>query len=204
MYTDGLLKGRKILITGGGTGLGKAMATRFLGLGAEVHICGRRKSVCDETAAELMKAHGGKVTSHGVDIRDAAAVDAMIETIFADGPLTDLINDTSLDIWSRALDVAGMRAYVLEAAEAFDAHVAALPDALVGAAQAAGLPRTLDRSTALRTTGVYQVSLPTSTSLCVSCGWARIASSKAATRPRWFFRGWRSPTMRTKGPGIWW
>ena len=106
MYTDGLLKGRKILVTGGGTGLGKAMATRFLSLGAEVHICGRRKSVCDETAAELMKAHGGKVTSHGVDIRDAAAVDAMIETIFADGPLTDLINNAAGNFISRTEDLS--------------------------------------------------------------------------------------------------
>lgn len=61
-------------------------------------------------------------------------------------PLTDLINDTSLDLWSRALDVAGIRAFVLEAAEAFDAHVAGLPDQLVEAVQAAGQPRTLDRS----------------------------------------------------------
>ena len=61
-------------------------------------------------------------------------------------PLTDLINDTSLDVWARSLDVAGIRAFVLEAAEAFDAHVAALPDHLVEAAQAADLPRTLDRS----------------------------------------------------------
>ncbi len=61
-------------------------------------------------------------------------------------PLTDLINDTSLDLWSRALDVAGIRAFVLEAAEAFDAHVAALPDHFVEAVHAAGQPRTLDRS----------------------------------------------------------
>lgn len=106
MYTDGLLKGRRILVTGGGTGLGKSMAARFLSLGAEVHICGRRKSVCDDTAAELMKAHGGKVTSHGVDIRDATAVDAMIETIFADGPLTDLVNNAAGNFISRTEDLS--------------------------------------------------------------------------------------------------
>ena len=43
MFNDQLLAGRRILVTGGGTGLGKAMATKFLQLGAEVHICGRRK-----------------------------------------------------------------------------------------------------------------------------------------------------------------
>jgi hypothetical protein len=61
-------------------------------------------------------------------------------------PLQDLINDTSLDLWSRSLDVAGIRLFVVEAAEAFDAHVAALPDHLVKAVQAADLPRMLDRS----------------------------------------------------------
>ena len=54
MFKDQLLAGRRILVTGGGTGLGKSMAAQFLELGAEVHICGRRKIVCDETATELM------------------------------------------------------------------------------------------------------------------------------------------------------
>ncbi|MEW6644204.1 MAG: SDR family oxidoreductase [Pseudomonadota bacterium] len=105
MFTPRLLAGRNILVTGGGTGLGKAMARRFLELGADVHICGRRKGVCDETAAELMKAHGGKVTSHGLDIRDAAAVDAMIEGIFADKPLTDLINNAAGNFISRTQEL---------------------------------------------------------------------------------------------------
>ena len=83
MFANGLFAGKKILVTGGGTGLGKAMAGRFLGLGAEIAICGRRKGVCDATAEELMKAHGGRVASYGVDIRDASAVDAMVEEIFA-------------------------------------------------------------------------------------------------------------------------
>ena len=105
MFKDRLLAGRNILVTGGGTGLGKAMAGRFLSLGADIHICGRRKGVCDDTAAELMKAHGGKVTSHGVDIRDSAAVDAMIETIFEHGPLTDLINNAAGNFISRTQDL---------------------------------------------------------------------------------------------------
>ena len=71
-----------------------------------MHICGRRKIVCDNTAAELMKAHGGKVVSHGIDIRDAAGVDHMIETIFADGPLTDLINNAAGNFISRTQDLS--------------------------------------------------------------------------------------------------
>ena len=105
MFTQQLLAGRNILVTGGGTGLGKSMAAKFLSLGAEIHICGRRKSVCDETATELMNAHGGKVTSHGVDIRDAAAVDAMIDGIFAAAPLTDLINNAAGNFISRTQDL---------------------------------------------------------------------------------------------------
>src|SRR6185436_1949569 len=86
MFNDQLLVGRRILVTGGGTGLGKAMAAKFLQLGAEVHICGRRKIVCDETATELMDLHGGRVISHGVDIRNAMAVDEMIEQIWTRVP----------------------------------------------------------------------------------------------------------------------
>ena len=106
MFKDGLLRGRRILVTGGGTGLGKGMAEKFLALGAELFICGRRKSVCDETAAELMAKHGGKVTSYGVDIRDAAAVDAMVADIFASGPLTDLINNAAANFISRTQDLS--------------------------------------------------------------------------------------------------
>ena len=106
MFSPQLLANRRILVTGGGTGLGKAMAARFLSLGAEVHICGRRKSVCDDTATELMDTHGGRVMTHAVDIRDAGAVDHMIETIFAEGPLTDLINNAAGNFISRTEELS--------------------------------------------------------------------------------------------------
>src|SRR5580658_7511198 len=106
MFKDGLLRGRRVLITGGGTGLGKGMAERFLELGAEIIICGRRKSVCEATAAELTAKHGGKVGVYGVDIRDAAAVDAMAADIFASGPLTDLINNAAGNFISRTQDLS--------------------------------------------------------------------------------------------------
>ena len=105
MFSEQLLAGRRILVTGGGTGLGKSMAARFLELGAEVHICGRRKGVCDETATELMDLYGGRVTSHGVDIRNPLAVDEMIEAIFTQGPLTDLINNAAGNFVSRTQDL---------------------------------------------------------------------------------------------------
>jgi len=107
MFTDQLLVGRRILVTGGGTGLGKSMAARFLQLGAEVHICGRRKIVCDETATELMAEYGGRVVSHGVDIRNALAVDEMIESIWTtSGPLTDLINNAAGNFISRSEELS--------------------------------------------------------------------------------------------------
>ncbi len=106
MFQENLFKGKRVLVTGGGTGLGRAMAERFLSLGAAVYICGRRKSVCDDTAAQLMAAHGGEVKTFGVDIRDAQAVDDMIEMIFADGPLTDLVNNAAGNFISRTEDIS--------------------------------------------------------------------------------------------------
>jgi NAD(P)-dependent dehydrogenase (short-subunit alcohol dehydrogenase family) len=106
MFKDGLLRGRRILVTGGGTGLGKGMAERFLQLGAELFICGRRQKVCEETAAELMGEYGGKITAYGVDIRDPAAVDAMVADIFTSAPLTDLINNAAANFISRTEDLS--------------------------------------------------------------------------------------------------
>ena len=95
MFRSGLLAGKRILVTGGGTGLGRAMTERFLQLGATCFICGRRQSVVEETALALMRAHGGSVKAYGLDIRDAPAVDAMIDTIFDEGPLTNLVNNAA-------------------------------------------------------------------------------------------------------------
>lgn len=106
MFKDGLLKGQRILVTGGGTGLGKEMAEGFLRLGAELFICGRRKSVCDATAFELADKTGGQVTSYGVDIRNAAAVDEMVEDIFKGGPLTGIVNNAAGNFISRTEDLS--------------------------------------------------------------------------------------------------
>ena len=106
MFKDGILKSQRILVTGGGTGLGKEMATKFLELGAEVFICGRRKSVCDATAFELADKTGGQVTSYGVDIRNPAAVDEMVEDIFRSGPLTGLVNNAAGNFISRTEDLS--------------------------------------------------------------------------------------------------
>lgn len=107
MYKPGLLNGQRILITGGGTGLGKVMAEACLMLGAEVYICGRRGGLLDETAAELMAAHGGKVTGIPCDTRVHEAIADMVERIWADGgPLTGLVNNAAGNFISRTQDLS--------------------------------------------------------------------------------------------------
>src|SRR5215213_8422765 len=94
MFDPKLMSGQRILVTGGGTGLGQAMAERFLGLGADVAICGRRKAVCDATAdAWRRQFPERRVDTFGVDIRIADAVDEMVEALFQSGGLTGLVNN---------------------------------------------------------------------------------------------------------------
>jgi NAD(P)-dependent dehydrogenase (short-subunit alcohol dehydrogenase family) len=106
MFKDGLLKGKRILITGGGTGLGKEIAARYLELGAELWLCGRRGGVLDETAKALSAQYGGTVRTHAVDIRDAQAVDAMVQRIWDEaGPLTGLVNNAAGNFISPTKDL---------------------------------------------------------------------------------------------------
>ncbi|MEO6293174.1 MAG: SDR family oxidoreductase [Burkholderiaceae bacterium] len=107
MFKDDLLKGKRILVTGGGSGLGREIAARYLQLGAEVYICGRRKLVLDETAAALMKIHGGRVKTFAVDIRRAADVAQMVDAIWADGgALHGLVNNAAGNFVSRTQDLS--------------------------------------------------------------------------------------------------
>jgi NAD(P)-dependent dehydrogenase (short-subunit alcohol dehydrogenase family) len=96
MFQPDLMKGQRILVTGGGTGLGQAMAERFLQLGADVAICGRRKAVCDATAeAWRSRFPQARIDSFGVDIRIAQAVEEMVEALFAGGGLSGLVNNAA-------------------------------------------------------------------------------------------------------------
>ena len=106
MFKSDLLKGKRILITGGGTGLGREMADQYLRLGAEVYICGRRRSVLDETAAVLMGQRGGLVKTFAVDIRNAQAVEEMVAAIWAEGALTGLVNNAAGNFISRTEDLS--------------------------------------------------------------------------------------------------
>jgi NAD(P)-dependent dehydrogenase (short-subunit alcohol dehydrogenase family) len=95
MFEKGLLARKRILITGGGSGLGAAMGRRFAELGAELIICGRRLELLEQTAAKLRNEFGGKVAAMPCDIRDGAAVDAMMDSIWRKAPIDVLINNAA-------------------------------------------------------------------------------------------------------------
>ena len=95
MFEKGLLAGKRILVTGGGSGLGAAMGRRFVELGAELIICGRRLELLEATAAQMRGDFGGKVAAIRCDIRDGAAVDAMMDAIWREAPLDVLVNNAA-------------------------------------------------------------------------------------------------------------
>src|SRR4051812_45179922 len=95
MFETGLLGGKRILVTGGGSGLGAAMGRRFLTLGAELVICGRKLDRLNATASEMRAETGGKVTTIACDIRDGATVDAMMDAIWREAPLDILVNNAA-------------------------------------------------------------------------------------------------------------
>lgn len=111
MFEKDLLRGGHILITGGGSGLGRSMGRRFLELGAALTICGRRAEVLEATAAEHRAATGGRVLAHACDVRDPEAVERLIDAAEAQGPVTALVNNAagnflakSEELSPRALD----------------------------------------------------------------------------------------------------
>src|SRR5215472_1168473 len=106
MFQKNLLSSKRVLITGGATGLGKSMTERFLELGATLNICGRREAVLNEAAEELRKKTGGTVKTFVCDVRDTASVDAMIASIWQDGPLDVLVNNAAGNFISRTEDLS--------------------------------------------------------------------------------------------------
>ena len=96
MLRDDALKGKTIIITGGGTGLGKAMGTYFLQLGANLVITSRKLDVLQKTAAAMEAATGGKVLAVSCDVRDYAQVEAMLkQSIEKFGRVDALLNNAA-------------------------------------------------------------------------------------------------------------
>ncbi|MFN5883292.1 MAG: SDR family oxidoreductase [Burkholderiales bacterium] len=95
MFQTDLLAGKRILVTGGGTGLGAAMARRFAELGAGLVLTSRRPDVLEKTANEIREATGASVQVLRCDVRDPAAVEDMVEQAWAQGPLDILVNNAA-------------------------------------------------------------------------------------------------------------
>jgi NAD(P)-dependent dehydrogenase (short-subunit alcohol dehydrogenase family) len=101
MFEKGLLAGKRILVTGGGSGLGAAMARRFAGLGAGLILCGRRLEVLHATAAAIRDEFASQVETLQCDIRDGASVEAMMEAIWRQAPLDILVNNAAATFIAR-------------------------------------------------------------------------------------------------------
>jgi NAD(P)-dependent dehydrogenase (short-subunit alcohol dehydrogenase family) len=104
MFRTDLLHNKRILITGGGTGLGKAMARRFLELGATVYICGRREEVLQKTVAELSA--NGPIRALPCDVRNLDAVESMVGSIWKGGPLDILVNNAAGNFIARSEELS--------------------------------------------------------------------------------------------------
>lgn len=91
-----VLHGKRILITGGGTGLGRGVAARLVEHGAEVHLWGRRESVLAEAAAEISATHHHRAHYQPVNVRDFELVAAAVDEIWDRyGPLTGVLNNAA-------------------------------------------------------------------------------------------------------------
>lgn len=101
MFEKGLLAEKRILVTGGGSGLGAAMGRRFAELGAELMICGRRLDLLETTAAAIREEFASKALAIQCDIRDGAAVEAMMATIWREAPLDILVNNAAATFIAR-------------------------------------------------------------------------------------------------------
>jgi NAD(P)-dependent dehydrogenase (short-subunit alcohol dehydrogenase family) len=96
MLKEGAFKGKTIVVTGGGTGLGRSMTKYFLQLGANVVISSRKLEVLQKTAGELMQETGGEVLAVQCDVRKYEEVEAMLAAAVAKfGKVDTLVNNAA-------------------------------------------------------------------------------------------------------------
>lgn len=106
MFVDKLLAGKRILVTGGGTGLGLLMSRRFCSLGASLVICGRRQHVLEEAASALRSEFSSSHPSTSIevevcDLRQGEQVEAMFDRVWERGPLDVLVNNAAATFVAR-------------------------------------------------------------------------------------------------------
>lgn len=106
-FVPDVLEGKRILVTGGGSGLGAMMAEAFSGFGATVYICGRRQQLLEETAHAIVSRTGCDIRPLKCDIRSADEIDNMLDVIWNDGgALTSLVNNAAGNFLARTVDVS--------------------------------------------------------------------------------------------------
>ena len=106
VFRSDVLRGKRILVTGGGSGLGRVMAAHYAQHGACVYICGRRGGVLESAAAEMRAEFGADIRAKVCDIKSAEMVETMIEEIFAEGPLDGLVNNAAGQFLSPTKDLS--------------------------------------------------------------------------------------------------
>ncbi|HRG64675.1 MAG TPA: SDR family NAD(P)-dependent oxidoreductase, partial [Saprospiraceae bacterium] len=96
MLPAGTYTGKTVLITGGGTGLGKSIATYLASLGANIVITGRRAEVLEQTAKEISEATGAQVLGVAGDVRNIEDVERVLaESIAKFGSVDVLLNNAA-------------------------------------------------------------------------------------------------------------
>jgi citronellol/citronellal dehydrogenase len=104
LFQPGLLDGQVAIVSGGGSGLGRASALELAALGAHVVVCGRRQEPIDETAA---RAEGGRCEAIACDIREEDQVDALVDRVLErHGRIDVLVNNAGGQYMTPAEDIS--------------------------------------------------------------------------------------------------